>query len=359
MTPTRPAAGFATPAEAIAACPPPRGRRTAIAIPDGTRPVDVPAALAALAPWVTDARAVVGLGLHRPMLPHELPGSPFPLLQHDPDQTDATAVVDGIPGSVSHHLRGADVVLGVGIVELHQYAGFSGGHKAVSVGLGGRTTLDALHARERVVAEGVGLGAIEGNPFRAAVDALGEAAGVRWVLNAANGRWFAGPPRLVLAEASASLDCWLDVDEAASSAALLVPPRKAVNFYQASRAATYLGLSARPPLLPGATIYLDAACVEGMGEGSGEQAFAEVAQRLPYPWADALTGAPPVGAGTQRLVMLALLLQRYRLVVTGCARPEALRACGLDARPEPAHVHAPADALVIADPFGRLPRLRA
>lgn len=57
--------------------------------------------------------------------------------------------------------------------------------------------------------------------------------------------------------------------------------------------------------------------------------------------------------------MLALLLQRYRLVVTGCARPEALRACGLDARPEPAHVHAPADALVIADPFGRLPRLRA
>lgn len=353
-----PPAGYATPAEAIAAHPPPRGTRTVVAIPDGTRPVDVPAALNALAPWMHGASAVIGLGLHRPMLPEELPASPIPLRQHDPDHTDATAAFDGIPGAVSHHLRGADVVLGLGIVELHQYAGFSGGHKAVSVGLGGRATIDALHARDRVIAPGVGLGALEGNPFRAAVDALGEAAGLRWVLNTAGGRWFAGPPRTVLAGAAASLDCWLDVEGAADAAVLLVPPRKAVNFYQASRAATYLTLSARPPLRPGATVYLDAACPEGMGEGSGERAFAELAQALPYPWGSVLSGPAPAGGGTQRLVMLALMLQRYRLVVTGCVRPEALRACGIEAHSEPAARHAPAGALVVADPFGRLPRLR-
>ena len=33
-----------------------------------------------------------------------------------------------------------------------------------------------------------------------------------------------------------------------------MPPVKAVSFYQASRAVTYLGLSPRPPLLDGATI---------------------------------------------------------------------------------------------------------
>lgn len=357
--PSPPPLGFATPAEAVAACPPPRGVRTAIAIPDGTRPVDVPAALAALVPWVRDGLAVVGLGLHRPMSPAELPGSPFPLAQHDPDCTDTTEVIDGVPGAISHHLRGADVILGVGIVELHQYAGFSGGHKAVSVGLGGRATIDALHARERVIAPGVGLGALVGNPFRSVVDALGEAAGVRWVLNVAGGRWFAGPPREVLAAASASLDCWLDVDQPAEAAVLLVPPAKAVNFYQASRAATYIGLSARPPLTPGATIYLDAACVEGMGQGSGERAFAELARTVPYPYGSVLRGPPPAGGGTQRLVMLALLLQRYRLVVTGCARPEALRACGIEAHSTPASSLAPAGALVVTDPFGKLPRLRS
>jgi nickel-dependent lactate racemase len=331
----------------------------AIAVPDGTRPVNVAAALAALAPHVGDAVAVVGLGLHRPMAPAELPPSPFPLLQHDPDRVDATVLVDGVPGAVSHHLRGADVVLGVGVVELHQYAGFSGGHKAVSVGLGGRQTLDALHARDRVIAPGVGLGALDGNPFRATVDALGEAAGLGWVLNVAAGRWFAGPPRSVLAAAAASLDCWVDVDSPTDAAVLHVPPAKAVNFYQASRAATYLGLSARPPLRPGATIYVEAGCPEGLGEGSGERAFADLAATLHYPWGAALTGPAPRGAGTQRLVMLALLLQRYRLVVTGCARPGALRAVGIEAHAEPAARLAPADALVVHDPFGAIPRLRA
>ena len=129
--------------DAIAASPPPPGARVRIAVPDGTRPVDVGAALAALRPWIAgEARAIVGLGLHRPMRPDELPPSPFPLVQHDPDDTFATGVIDGIPGGVSRHLADADVVLGVGIVELHQYAGFSGGHKAVAVGLGARATIE-------------------------------------------------------------------------------------------------------------------------------------------------------------------------------------------------------------------------
>ncbi len=351
--------GFATPEEAIAAAPPPRGRKVAIAIPDGTRPVDVPAALAALRPWVGDATAHVGLGLHRPMSAGELPRSPFAVVQHDPDDVVTTAVVDGVPGGVSRALASADVVLGVGIVELHQYAGFSGGHKAVSVGLGARATIDALHHRDRITARGVGLGNLDANPFREVVDALGEAAGCAWVLNTAGGRWFAGEPRLVLRAAAASLTCWVDVDRPFDAVVLKVPARKAVNFYQASRAATYVGLSARPPLRAGATLYVEAACPEGMGEGSGERAFAALAERLPYPWAAVLHGAAPTGGGTQRLVVLALLLARYRVVVTGCKNPEPLRRCGIDARRESSAVVAPRDALVVEDPFGKVPRLAA
>jgi hypothetical protein len=346
-------------AAAIAASPPPTGHHTCIAVPDGTRPLDVGAALHALRPWLSgDVRAIVGLGLHRPMRADELPVAPFPLLQHDPDDCVTTRRVDGVPGGVSRHLARADNILGVGIVELHQYAGFSGGHKAVAVGLGARATLDALHHRDRVTAPGVLLGALDENPFRATVDALGEAAGCRWVLLQAGGQWFAGEPRSALRRAAASLDCWEDHAVRHPAAILRVPPWKASNFYQASRAATYLGLSADPPLQAGAMLYLDAACPEGLGQGDGERAFAAVLGRTAPPWASLLEGPAPSGAGTQRAIMLAATLRRFPLLVTGVRDPSALRAVGIAATHEPAEVLAPSGALVVDDPFARLPRYR-
>jgi hypothetical protein len=198
----------------------------------------------------------------------------------------------------------------------------------------------------------VELGRLDGNPFRATVDALGEAARCAWTLLSAGGRWFAGEPRATLREAAASLDCWLPVATRHPAAILRVPARKAVNFYQASRAATYIGLSAEPPLLPGATLYLDAACPEGMGEGDGERAFARVLAA----GGDVLAGKAPEGAGTQRAVMLALLRRRFPLVVCGVTDPRPLQACGIDATSVAADVVAPAGSLVVEDPFGRLPR---
>ena len=125
---------------------------------------------------------------------------------------------------------------------------------------------------------------------------------------------------------------------------------------QASRAATYLGLSDDPPLAPGATLFLDAACAEGLGEGDGERAFAAVLAAGATPWGALLDGPAPVGAGTQRAIMLAATLRRFPIVVCGVADPAPLRALGLDASAAPAESLAPADALVVADPFGKLPR---
>jgi hypothetical protein len=356
--------------QAISACPPPVGRKTVVCVPDGTRPVDVGATLRALRPWLTgDVRVVVGLGLHRRMRAEELFESPFPVLQHDPDDTVPTRDVDGIPGGVFRAVAEADTVLGVGIVELHQYAGFSGGHKAVAVGCGARATLDALHHRDRVVAAGVALGRLAGNPFRAVVDALGEAARCSWArvttgcgrtpahLRAGDAaQWVADEPRRALAAAAESLDCWQSVPVRYDAAVLRVPARKAVNFYQASRAATYLGLSEAPPLWPGATLFLEARCDEGLGEGDGERAFARVLGAHGAPWSSLLDGPAPTGAGTQRAVMLALLLRRYRLVLCGVRDPEPFLALGVQATRASASEVAPSDALRVDDPFGRLPR---
>ena len=150
----------------------------------------------------------------------------------------------------------------VGVVELHRYAGVSGGHK-VAVGCGGRQTISALHHRDRILETGVEIGRIDGNPFRAAIEALGEAARCRlalvWV--PAIGQWMFGPPKAVVRAALSRMEPWVWQSEPAPGAVLEVADEKAVSLYQASRAASYLALSPRPPLAEGATLVLRAACL--------------------------------------------------------------------------------------------------
>jgi nickel-dependent lactate racemase len=52
-----------------------------------------------------------------------------------------------------------------------------------------------------------------------------------------------------------------------------VDPPKEVNLYQASRAATYIGLSAAPPIRPGGVIIVVAQCPEGAGQGTRRARF--------------------------------------------------------------------------------------
>ena len=147
----------------------------AVCIPDATRPLAPAVALQTLRRHIEgNMQVVVGLGLHRRMRPAERARiEAWNPLEHDPDDTIPTATIDGIPGGVFTPVGRMDRAIGIGVVELHQYAGVSGGHKAVSVGCGSRATIAALHHRDRVTAPGVRVGAVDGNPFRQAVDDLG------------------------------------------------------------------------------------------------------------------------------------------------------------------------------------------
>lgn len=326
----------------------------AVCIPDLTRPLDPGPALRALRERLPGRmRVVVGLGLHRRLRQEELAHlRGFEAVQSDPDDALPYGRHEEIPGLLSRPAAEADHRIALGLAELHQYAGLSGGHKAVVVGCGGRATIAALHARARVMAPGVRIGALEGNPFRAAIDALGAQAGVALALNRLpDGQWLAGEPRAVLARALERLRPWQPVDQMVEAAVLRVPPAKAQSFYQASRAATYLGLSPAPPVLEGGRLILDAACPEGLGS---EEGFVAALRACPPPWTALLEGPEPRGAGAQRAVILALLARRYRLLVRGCADPVPLRAVGIDASAEPAP-RGP-DLLVVDEPFVRLPQ---
>lgn len=329
----------------------------AVCIPDATRPLDPNPALDALRPHILGQMGVfVGLGLHRRMHESERAGiARWNPVEHDPDDTQTTRTIDGIPGGVFRPVAHMDRAIGVGVVELHQYAGVSGGHKAVAVGCGSRQTIAALHHRDRVTAPGVRVGAVADNPFRAAVDALGEAAGCThalvWI--PARQEWGFGEPRALITAAALRLSPWTTVSRRFESVQLDVPLSKASSLYQASRAATYLALSPRPPLTAGATIRLHARVPEGLGSETGFRAA--LAHHAP-PWAGLLSGPPPTGAGAQRAVMLALLASRYKLEIWGCENPVPLRAVGIAAWSDPPPPCGQ-DTLHIRDPFTALPQL--
>jgi nickel-dependent lactate racemase len=330
----------------------------ALAIPDVTRQLELPLALAALFErFPAIGPPVVGLGLHRRMCANELaPIAAWHPVQHDPDDTVETATVLGIPGRVARPIAVASWSISVGVAELHQYAGLSGGHKGVAVGCGGRETIAALHARSRVLAPGVQVGRLKGNPFRQAVDALGEAARCRLALVyvPALSLWIAGNPVAVLDEALARMEPWWPVGQRSEGVVLHVGGAKAMSFYQASRAATYLSESPSPPCAPGATIVLAARCVEGMGSEAG---FSAALKSTSSPWGSLLAGVAPQGAGAQRAVMLARLARRYHLRVMGCENPGPLRDHGVDATREPAPTGP--TWLQVPRPFEALPQWRA
>ena len=77
----------------------------------------------------------------------------------------------------------ADLLIATGIVEPHQYAGYSGGRKTVAVEaqLG---SVDRLHAWPGIRRPpGTRLGLLEGNPFHQAMTEAAHRAGLRFILN--------------------------------------------------------------------------------------------------------------------------------------------------------------------------------
>jgi len=242
-----------------------------------------------------------------------------------------------IPLTINRVAAAADLLLATGVVEPHQYAGFSGGSKIVGVGIAGEPTIAFTHGPAMLDQPGVRLGNLRDNPFQAAMREAGRRAGLRFVLNVV----LDGEGR-ALAAAAGAPDAVHDHLGACATAASVVHAAqpydviiagvgfpKDQNFYQASRAATYVGLVERPALAAGGVVILPAPCPEGVGAGTGERRFADLMHAgadQPARLLAALRahGFPP---GAQRAFMLAQLLERFRLVVVGCENPAALAAC--------------------------------
>ena len=354
----------------------------AIVVTDVTRATPDDVLLAALLDRLAAAgvdrdqvTVVIGLGLHRPMSEEEIAtalGEHADLaVNHDPDAAVEVGQVDGVPILLHPAVAAADLVLATGMVEPHQYAGFSGGAKTVVIGAGGEPIIRHTHGPDMLSQEGVRLGRIEDNPFRAFVDRAGELGGPDFCLNVTHGPQgilgvAAGTPRAVVADLAGTARDALAVevdglladsgaDTGFDAVVAGVGAPKDANLYQATRAATYVALGARNPLREGGRLVVPATLPEGAGEGTGEQRFHHWLAGASDPetlYAEMRAGYE---AGAQRAFVVARVLRDHDIWITNSEAPEVVEACLMHPAPDVGDAVEPgSDVLVVPDALNTL-----
>ena len=264
----------------------------------------------------------------------------------DSDGRDASQWVDlgaippyGVPGSTQRIVKDADVVVATGIVEPHQYAGWSGGRKTVAIGCAGEPLITATHGMRFIEDPAVRLAKIDGNPFHDTIVEVAKRAGLVYCVNVVTddaGRVVAvaaGDPEGVLAELIAVAEDLYTRPIAKQYDIVIagVGKPKDVNLYQTSRAATYLRFAPTPVVREGGAIIIAAQLDEGAGEGPGEQRFFAALERAVSPSAVVDEARLHFAGGEQRAVMLALTLQHCQVIIAASEAPEVVRLAKLRA----------------------------
>jgi lactate racemase len=290
-----------------------------------------------------------GTGMHRPSTDEEKKAklgtdvlAYYRVVDHDARDPEALGDLgktgSGIPLSVNRIALEADLLIATGIVEPHQYAGYSGGGKTVAIGAGGEPLITFTHGPEMVDHPGTRLGRISGNPFRQAVDEAARLAGLRFVINVVQDEQ-KRPVAVFAGETEAAFEKCVDL--ARTVFEVSIPRRydvavagagypKDVNLYQASRAVSYLFFAPTCVVKEGGVFILPAPMPEGAGEGTGERSFFETlrsAKKMSSLLAKLRkTGYPP---GAQRAFIMAKVLEKNHVIVAGSRLPEVVRQAGM------------------------------
>ena len=348
-----------------------------LVVPDATRmlPPDLVAAcLVALDGC--DVTVVVGAGLHRPPTDEEWHSVPHLREANDPTlgildsggQKGAVYLrtVDGARIAVNWALVKCDGIVVVGAVELHQYAGFSGGIKGLAVGCAAPETIDWIHRPALLNDPGVRVGRIDGNPFREQLDHV--VRGLPPILEVQSYQKGSGQLEVSVGEspsgwsnAVAALDCFVDVPHASAAVVGMLGP-KGQNLYQASRGVTQLVLQERSPLVHGAPVVLVTEAPDGLGVGSGENNFAKLLKHGRDRLLERLRSVEEgdwLEGGSQRAFMVALASERHPVGYISIREAPELRGVGwqhLKSVTEARRFLGTEQYLSVPDPIHRLPR---
>jgi lactate racemase len=294
-----------------------------------------------------DITLLCGIGMHRPSTHEEKIAklgagivSRYRVIDNEPQ--NPAALVDlgitegGVPVSVHRSVMESDMVIATGIVEPHQYAGYSGGRKTLAVGAAGEALIAHTHGPAFVDHPGTRLGRIELNPFHEAVTEAARRAALRFIINVV----LDDDKRLLRVTAGDPDAAFKDLVAFARSVYEVPIPHqydiaiggvgfpKDSNLYQASRAPSYLFFAPTCVVRPGGYFIIPARCEEGAGSGVGEQRFLSAMRDAPdvhFILEDARrNGYPP---GQQRAFVMAKVLEKTNVIIVGSECPDIVAAC--------------------------------
>jgi nickel-dependent lactate racemase len=293
-----------------------------------------------------DITLLCGIGLHRPSTLEEKVAKlgrsiveRYRVIDNEPQNPSALVdlgVIHDIPLSVHKVAYEADLLIATGIVEPHQYAGYSGGCKTVAVGAAGEPLIAYSHGSRFIDDPNTRLGKIEDNPFQEAIAEAGLRSGLGFIINVV----LDDEKRVVYVMAGEPIETHRQLVERARSLYQVPIPHqydvviggagfpKDSNLYQASRAASYLFFAPTPVVRREGFLIIPARCEEGAGEGVGEQRFLAAmrdASDVQFILDDARkNGYPP---GQQRAFVMAKVLEQNKVIIVGSEYPELVAEC--------------------------------
>jgi nickel-dependent lactate racemase len=292
-----------------------------------------------------DITLLCGTGLHRPSTYEEKVAKlgaevvqQYHIVDNEPQNpahlVELGKTEKGTPVSVSKIAYEADLLIATGIVEPHQYAGYSGARKTVAIGAAGEATIAYTHGPQMIDLPGTRLGLIEGNPFHQAITEAARKAGLRFILNVVLDEEkmavaiYGGEPEATFAKL---------VSVAQKLYTVPVPHQydivvggvgfpKDSNLYQASRAPSYIFFAPTPVIKKGGVLITPAICDEGGGKGIGERRFYKEMQSAPSMslLLDTMRqrGYQP---GAQRAFVMAKVMEVNPVVIVGAEFPEIVK----------------------------------
>ena len=294
-----------------------------------------------------DITLLCGIGMHRPSTREEKIAklgtgivSRYRVIDNEPQNSaalvDLGTTAGGVPVSQHRAVVEADLVIATGIVEPHQYAGYSGGRKTLAVGAAGEALIAHTHGPAFVDHPGTRLGRIEGNPFHEAITEAAHRAGLRFIVNVV----LDDDKRVLRVMAGEPEQAFQDLVAFARSVYEVPIPRqydiaiggvgfpKDSNLYQASRAPSYLFFAPTCVIRPGGYFIIPARCEEGAGNGVGEQRFFAAMRDTPDVQSildnARKNGYPP---GQQRAFVMAKVLEKSKVIIVGSECPDIVAAC--------------------------------
>ncbi|RKY42469.1 MAG: hypothetical protein DRP80_06785 [Candidatus Omnitrophota bacterium] len=152
-------------------------RKVVAVIPDKTRDfhpkIFLPLISKNLKKLTSDFSFIIALGLHKKLTKKELAqflGKGFlrqnKVLQHCLEDTVFLKNIRKIPLFINRNILDSEVIITLGVVEPHLYAGFSGGVKCLGIGLAGRETILYTHSFNFLRKREVSLANLDNNPFQ-------------------------------------------------------------------------------------------------------------------------------------------------------------------------------------------------